>query len=144
MRSPVSSSRARALRQRSQSGAVAVEFALLLPVLVVLLFGIVQFGITFNRQQGIHAAAREGARVGSLPGTTSAEIEDRVMDALDGVPLAATPTITISPSVGQPCSAGTGSATVVVEVEATTTLEIPLWGVATVDLQSTGEFRCER
>ncbi len=132
------------LRRPSERGAVAVEFALLLPVLVVLLFGIVQFGITFNRQQGIHAAAREGARVGSLPGTTSAEIEDRVMDALDGVPLAATPTITISPSVGQPCSSATGSQTVVVEVEATTTLEIPLWGVATVDLQSTGEFRCER
>ena len=141
---PMHSDRSAPCTPASDRGAVAVEFALILPLLLVILFGIVQFGITFNRQQGIHAAAREGARIGSLPGTTSAEIEDRVMDALDGVPLASTPTVTISPAAGRPCSAGAGSATVIVTVEAETTLEIPLWGVATVDLQSTGEFRCER
>jgi Flp pilus assembly protein TadG len=127
-----------------ERGAVAVEFALLLPLLVVILFGIIQFATTFNRQQGIHASAREGARLGSLPGTTSAQIEARVMDALDDVPLSAVPTITITPSAAQPCSSGVGADTVVVEVEASTNLDIPLWGTLTADLESTGEFRCER
>lgn len=127
-----------------ERGAVAVEFALLLPLLVVILFGIVQFATTFNRQQGIHASAREGARLGSLPGTTSAEIESRVMDALDDVPLAGTPTIIITPSAVRPCSSGVGADTVVVEVAASTNLDIPLWGTLTADLESTGEFRCER
>jgi Flp pilus assembly protein TadG len=127
-----------------ERGAVAVEFAFLLPILVVLLFGIIQFGIAFNRQQGIHAAAREGARLGSLPGTTTAEIESRVGDALTGVPLASAPTIIVTPSAGRPCSSGVGSDTVTVEVRATTNLEVPLWGDINVDLESTGEFRCER
>ena len=127
-----------------EQGAVAVEFAFILPILVVLLFGIIQFGITFNRQQGIHAAAREGARLGSLPGTTTAQIENRVDDALTGVPLASAPTIAVSPSAGRPCSSGVGSDTVTVTVRATTNLEVPLWGDINVDLQSTGEFRCER
>ena len=128
----------------SERGAVAVEFALLLPLLVVILFGIIQFGITFNRQQGIHAAAREGARLGSLPGTTSAEIRGRVNGALSGVPLAGEPDIIITPNTDRPCSSDTGSATVVVEVKAATDLDIPLWKPITVDLASTGEFRCER
>ena len=37
-----------ALGQRDQDGAAAVEFALLLPLLVLLLFGLIQFGIAFN------------------------------------------------------------------------------------------------
>lgn len=127
-----------------EEGAVAVEFAFILPLLVVLLFGIVQFGIAFNRQQGIHAAAREGARLGSLPGTTTAQIEGRVGDALSGVPLASAPTIVVSPSAGRPCSSGVGSDTVTVQVRATTSLEVPLWGDINVDLESIGEFRCER
>ncbi|MFT7646169.1 MAG: Flp pilus assembly protein TadG, partial [Candidatus Poriferisodalaceae bacterium] len=40
--------------------------AIILPVLVLLMFGIVEFGLAFNRLQGVHAAAREGARVGAV------------------------------------------------------------------------------
>lgn len=127
-----------------ERGAVAVEFALLLPLLVVILFGIIQFATTYHRQQGIHASAREGARLGSLPGTTSAQIEARVLDSLDDVPLAAVPTITITPAAAQPCSSGVGADTVVVRVEAATNLDVPLWGTLQADLASTGEFRCER
>ena len=36
------------------------EFALVLPLLLILLFGIVEFGIAFNRAQAVEAAAREG------------------------------------------------------------------------------------
>jgi Flp pilus assembly pilin Flp len=47
---------------RQQDGAAAVEFALLLPLLVLLLFGIIQFGIAFNTRIQATNAAREAAR----------------------------------------------------------------------------------
>ena len=47
---------------RSESGAVAVEFALLLPVLLVILLGIVQYGLYFYARQGGSDVARDAAR----------------------------------------------------------------------------------
>ena len=49
--------------QRDQDGAAAVEFALLLPLLVLLLFGIIEFGLAFNTRIQATNAAREGARM---------------------------------------------------------------------------------
>ena len=49
--------------QRDQDGAAAVEFALLLPLLVLLLFGLIQFGVAFNTKIQATNAAREGARM---------------------------------------------------------------------------------
>lgn len=46
-----------------EQGAVAVEFALLLPVLLVILLGIIEFGRVYNAQITVTQAAREGARV---------------------------------------------------------------------------------
>ena len=47
----------------SERGAAAVEFALVLPILVVLLIGIMEFGRAYNTQISLTAGAREGARV---------------------------------------------------------------------------------
>ena len=121
----------------SERGAVAVEFAIILPVLVILLFGIIQFALAFNRLQGLHAAAREGARIASIPGTTVSDVNDRVGDALDGVAVA-DPTVTVSAT----CDGRSGE-TVVVEVAADSTIDIPLWGTEDVHLTGRGEFRCE-
>lgn len=43
-------------------GAVLVEFALILPILVMLLFGIVEYGLTFNNLNNLRQGTREGAR----------------------------------------------------------------------------------
>jgi Flp pilus assembly protein TadG len=48
----------------SQKGASAAEFALILPFLVLLLFGIVELGFIFYNKAVITNASREGARVG--------------------------------------------------------------------------------
>lgn len=120
----------------------ALEFAIIVPLLIMLVFGIVQFSIAFNRKQGLHAAAREGARLASLPQSTQSEIVDRVEDALDGVVLDGTPTITVTPTATRPCDQRSGQ-TVVVEVTSTDNLEIPLWGNPSVTLRGRGEFRCE-
>lgn len=49
--------------KREERGAVAVEMALLLPVLVLLLLGIMEFGRAYNAQVTLTNAAREGVRV---------------------------------------------------------------------------------
>ena len=49
-------------RRRDDRGAAMVEFALILPLLLMLLMGIIEFGRAYNTQVSIQAAAREGAR----------------------------------------------------------------------------------
>jgi len=59
----------------SQSGASAIEFALILPVLLMILFGIIEFSILFYNKAVITNASREGARYGitfiTTPGPTA-------------------------------------------------------------------------
>jgi Flp pilus assembly pilin Flp len=50
------------MARRDQEGAAAVEFALLLPLLVLLLFGMIEFGFAFNARIQATNAAREAAR----------------------------------------------------------------------------------
>jgi Flp pilus assembly protein TadG len=47
----------------SERGAVAVEFAILAPLLIMLLLGIMEFGRAYNVQVSLSNAAREGVRV---------------------------------------------------------------------------------
>ena len=47
---------------RSERGAAAVEFALVLPMLLVILLGIIEFGRAYNTQISLTHAARETAR----------------------------------------------------------------------------------
>lgn len=52
------------LNIKGQRGAAAIEFAIVLPVLVLLLFGTTEFGLLLYNQQVITNASREGARAG--------------------------------------------------------------------------------
>ena len=51
---------------RGESGAAAVEFALIAPLLFMILFGIVQFGIAWSQKEIFVLAAREGARYAAV------------------------------------------------------------------------------
>jgi len=53
-------------RRARDRGAAAVEFALLLPVLLLIVFGIIDFGRALNAQITLTEAAREGARLAAL------------------------------------------------------------------------------
>jgi len=59
-------------RARSDSGAAAVEFALILPILVLLVVAIMEFGRIYNIQLGLTAAAREGVRTMAIENNPSA------------------------------------------------------------------------
>ena len=50
-------------------GAVLVEFALVLPLLILILLATVEFGFAFREYQILQNAVREGARFSALPGS---------------------------------------------------------------------------
>ncbi|MGC4122013.1 MAG: pilus assembly protein [Myxococcales bacterium] len=58
--------RARHRQARNQQGASAVEFALVLPLLLLLVMGTIDWGYYFFTEQIVVNASREGARAGSL------------------------------------------------------------------------------
>ncbi len=54
------------MKMKNGKGASAVEFAIILPVLIVMLFGIIEFGLVLYDKAVITNASREGARQGTL------------------------------------------------------------------------------
>lgn len=60
---------------RDIRGAVAVEFAIILPVLITILFGIIQFGLVMFTQQMMVYAAREAARSYAVGTSTAAQAQ---------------------------------------------------------------------
>jgi hypothetical protein len=70
---------------RREGGIALVEFALVAPMLVLLLFGSVEFGIAFSDLQSIRQGARDGARaavVDNVPNCTSASGTDDTDDLI--------------------------------------------------------------
>jgi Flp pilus assembly protein TadG len=108
-------------RHRSERGAVLIEAGLTLPLLLLVVLGIMDFGRLFQRYEVLTNAAREGARVAVLPLTYSnAEIGDRVrqyltaggLDAsLAPTPVVARTTVRIALPAGPCISLATVTAT---------------------------------
>jgi Flp pilus assembly protein TadG len=59
------------LFRRNQRGAAAIEFAIALPVLLVMIYGIFQVGLVFQANAGMQHALGEGARYATLCVPTS-------------------------------------------------------------------------
>lgn len=57
---------------RSESGQALVEFALVAPLVLLLLLGVVQFGIAFNESITVADAARAGSRAAVVAGAANA------------------------------------------------------------------------
>jgi Flp pilus assembly protein TadG len=62
---------------KSQKGAAAIEMAIVMPVLVVLVFGIIEFSLAFYNQSMITNASRVGARA-AIAGMT--DVNQRIID----------------------------------------------------------------
>ena len=65
------SRRFRASNRKTRRAAAVVEFAVVAPVLFLLVFGMIEFGRMVMVQQVLTNASREGARVGILDGSTT-------------------------------------------------------------------------
>ena len=91
-----------------ERGVEVIEFAVVLPMLLLLMTGIIDFGLLLQRYQVVTNAAREGARVAVLPGYTTADVQERVDQFLNaaGLTEAATPATVGTPEqidVGGQC-----------------------------------------
>lgn len=71
--------------RKDENGQSLVEFALVVPVLLLFLLGIVEFGWLFNAKISLTSAAREGARVAAVSNINhQAKAEEAVESALSG------------------------------------------------------------
>lgn len=70
------------LLRTGEGGQAIIELALTLPLLLVIVMGIFDFGLMFQKYEAVTNAAREGARVGVLPDYAPADARSRALDYL--------------------------------------------------------------
>lgn len=116
-----------------ENGVVALELALVLPFLLLLVFGIIQFGRAYNAKIELSSAVREGARVLAL------DSGDPEATTKDGAPGLDADSIVVETSSPVPCTAGTEAW---VHASYPFDLDIPFWGSETVTIEAEGVMRC--
>ncbi|MDP2624302.1 MAG: pilus assembly protein [Actinomycetota bacterium] len=128
---PSSATSRRALHANDR-GAALVEMALLLPILVLLLFGIVEFGRAYNAKITLTHATREAVRVLSLTGDADAAAARLLASSspLDTDLIGVSSTECVR---GEPTS---------ITATYPFSYDIPLFGSATITMDSTAVMRC--
>jgi Flp pilus assembly protein TadG len=131
-----------------EDGVAAVEFAIIMTLLFIVVFGIVEFGVAFSKLNVYTGAAREGARYAavrcspdSTTGCTNDLIASRVNASAVGYPVGPG-----SPSADTVCSASNIGAPVTVSWSQNITVDIPfLPGMSPITYTRLvkGVFRCE-
>lgn len=81
------------LTRRGDQGSAAVEFALVLPVLLLLLFGIIDFGRMLSAKITLTEAAREGARAAALVDADAGR--ERAIESAGN--------LAVAPQIDEPC-----------------------------------------
>ena len=120
------------LKIKNQKGAAAVEFAIIIPVLVMILFGMFQFGIAYNNWIALTHAAREGARLAAVGNYD----EQAVRDSAPSVDIASVNVTGLDGGIGDSVTVNvTGS---VLDIQ------IPFVGSWPIQLQSEASMRIEQ
>jgi Flp pilus assembly protein TadG len=68
----------------TETGAELIEMALVMPILLLLVMGIIDYGFLFQRYVVLTNAAVEGARVATMPGYSAADAQARVTEYASG------------------------------------------------------------
>lgn len=140
----------RGRRRRNERGAAAVEFALVVPLLLLIFFGIVNFGVIFAQELSLSNAARQAARfaVVDVDGRACGDIETEGRNAVTTIGLEpADPVYAISGATGtcqRPCAGATASTALTVTMTYQSPVLIPVFPFPNnVEVQGKGVFRCE-
>ena len=121
---------------RSEDGVVAVEFAIVSVVLLMIVFGVIEFGRTYSQYEVLQGAAREGAR--------RAAVRAPAGQVVGAVYEAASPfTPTTAPVITGQCTEDTVGQPVSVSWDQSFQISIPFIPPATVTRTIKGVFRCE-
>lgn len=123
----------RFIRHRRERGAAAVEFALIVPILILLVFGIAYFGLAWNAKVTLTHAAREGARAEAIN-------DDGVNTAVTAAGVAAGLSNVSATTGGGTCS-GPNPDAIYVEVEGDVDITIPLFWTGTITLTECATMR---
>jgi Flp pilus assembly protein TadG len=97
--------------RRNERGAALLEMALTLPLMLLVSIGIVEFGRAYQTWQVLTNAAREGARIAVLPGTSDASVTTRVLTYLSDGQVTNSATATVNITRDNPIAIGTGTVT---------------------------------
>lgn len=119
-------------RKPDDDGVVAVEFALVLPLLIVLLFTIILGGAVYLDQLQLQSAARNAARAGSVTPTGACNAAT--------AELAGNNVGSVSCELLENCSTGV----VRVRLTAQQTVSLPLVGDRNVTLRASSSYACPR
>jgi Flp pilus assembly protein TadG len=120
----------RPVQRSRRSGVAAVEFAVILPFVMVLFLGMIEFGRILMVQQIITNAAREGCRYAVLPGSTISSSRDVVTNYLSGSGITlSSPTtqVTVSPDPSTASQGTSITVSVTVPCSSVTWLPSPLF-----------------
>jgi Flp pilus assembly protein TadG len=129
-----------------EQGVAAVEFALILPVLALLLFGILEFGRVWSQYQVFQGAAREGARCAAVKATEFSDCE--IQPAIDAAAAPYDPEVDADVEInGGPaadgCTEDDQGKDVQVSWVQPLDINIPFWSDVTVSPTIKAVFRCE-
>jgi hypothetical protein len=137
---------------KREDGVAAVEFALILPVLFLILFGVLEFGRVWSQYQLFQGAAREGARCAAVASTSTCVVQTRINQASE--PYTASPVASqqIIDSAGNPVAGGTRAdgclltdrgQDIRVSWPQQLKVDIPFWSNITITTTIKAVFRCE-
>jgi Flp pilus assembly protein TadG len=121
----------------SERGAAAVEFALILPVFVLLIMGMLEFSRAYNAQISISNAAREGARVMAIHDDAATARSAAIDAAVSLNPALAAGDIAITPA----SCAGAVDGTVEVSIDYDLPLMTGFFGI-TLPISGVGVMLC--
>jgi Flp pilus assembly protein TadG len=134
---------------KDEGGAAAVEFAVIMILLLIIVFGIVEFGIAFSRRNVYIGAAREGARYAAVHCSPSSPCDSsKVWTRISGSAVGYLPaTPPASFTVDRDCSQSDSLGhPVTVQWQQPITVNIPFipgMNPATFTMTAKGVFRCE-
>jgi len=97
--------------RRDTRGTALLEMALTLPLMLLVAAGIFEFGRAYQTWQIITNAAREGARIAVLPGTTDSMVTDRVRTYMSDGQLSDSAAATVAIQRDATIAMGAGTAT---------------------------------
>lgn len=124
-------------RRPPERGAAAVEFALILPVFVLLIVGMLEFARAYNAQISVTNAAREGARVMAIHDDLALARSSAIGAAVSLNPALAAGDVAISPA----SCAATVHGTVKVSIDYDLPLITGFFGI-TLPISGVGVMLC--